>query len=54
MKQLLDVGRFQETDLDVKPYVVDEVTHLCELNTAPHRFDYWKPVYGDDIPNKLV
>jgi len=28
-KQLLAAGKFQETDLDVKPYIVDEVTYLC-------------------------
>ena len=53
-KQLMDAKRLVEGDTDVRPYVVDGVTYLCEMNSAPHRFDYWKPVYGDDVPDCTI
>lgn len=50
----MDAKRLVEGDTDVRPYVVDGVTYLCEMNSAPHRFDYWKPVYGDDVPDCTI
>lgn len=35
---------------DVRPYHVDGVTYLAELNHHINRHYYYGPIYGDDVP----
>ncbi|XP_064599186.1 leucine-rich repeat-containing protein 34-like [Liolophura sinensis] len=48
---LIDSGRLEPQNTDVKPYVVDGVTYLCELNNSISRHYYVAPSYGDDVPS---
>ncbi|XP_046343701.2 leucine-rich repeat-containing protein 34-like isoform X1 [Haliotis rufescens] len=48
---LVETGRLDLTDTDVKPYVVDGVTSLCEQNHHIRRHYYYAPSYGDDVPS---
>lgn len=48
---MLENGRIEPQDTDIRSYVVDGVTKLCELNNSIRRHYYYAPSYGDDVPN---
>ncbi|XP_013416637.1 leucine-rich repeat-containing protein 34 isoform X2 [Lingula anatina] len=47
---LLQTERLLPKNTDVRPYVVDGITILSQLNHHIRRHYYWKPSYGDDVP----
>ena len=53
---LLNSGRFQKDNVDVQPYVVDDVTYLSELSHGINMYYYWQPTYGEskDIPEIML
>ena len=46
--------RLLPRNTDVRPYVVDGVIHLAELNHHIHRHYYYAGIYGDDVPEWQV
>ncbi|XP_062606990.1 leucine-rich repeat-containing protein 34-like isoform X3 [Saccostrea cucullata] len=48
---LLESGRIKSEDTDIRAYIVDGVTKLCELNNTIRRHYYYVPSYGDDVPS---
>lgn len=48
---LLESGRIEPQDTDIRSYVVDGVTKLCELNNSIRRHYYYAPSYGGDVPS---
>jgi len=44
---LMNTGRLEEKNTDVKPYVVDGVTKMSELSHGIRRWYYWGPCYGE-------
>ncbi|XP_038050963.1 leucine-rich repeat-containing protein 34-like isoform X2 [Patiria miniata] len=45
---LMESGRLDIKDTDVKPYIVDGHVLLAELNHGIRRHYYWTPFYGSD------
>lgn len=41
-------------NFDVKPYVVDNKTSLCEVTNGLGIFYYYQPVYGDNVADAIV
>lgn len=46
---LLENGRIEFQDIDIRFYVVDGVIKLCELNNFIRRYYYYVLSYGDDV-----
>ena len=46
MNDLIKTGRIEEENTDVKPYVVDNKTTLCEITNGVNMFYYWEPTFG--------
>lgn len=50
--ELLDQGRLSYNKTDIRPYEVDGVVLVAELNNRPSRHRFWMPYYGDDVPDE--
>ena len=48
--ELLETGRITPQQTDIRPYEVDNVYLVAELNNRPLRHRFWMPYYGDDVP----
>lgn len=51
---LIKTGRLDLRNTDVKPYIVDGITYLCELSHGIRRNFYYGPTYGEDVPDWQV
>ena len=51
---LMETGRLDERDTDVKPYVVDDMTYLSEVSCGIRRWYYWGPSYGDQAVEDIT
>lgn len=45
---LVESGRLDMKDTDVKPYIVDGHVMLSQLNHGIRRHYYWTPFFGPD------
>jgi len=51
---LLNSGRLQKENVDVQPYVVDDVTYLSELSHGINMYYYWQPTFGESKDIKEI
>lgn len=51
---LLGKGRLSLDNIDVKPYVVDNVTSLCEVTNGLGTYYYYQPNYGENVQEAIL
>jgi hypothetical protein len=49
VKSCLDKKRLEPDNTDVRPYIVDNKTYLCEITNGIDQFYYWQPTYGQNV-----
>ena len=50
---LIETGRLEAKNTDVRPYVVDDITYLAEVSHGIRQWYYWGPSYGDQIQPEI-